>query len=134
MIVTYSPDGDQPQRFDFDPGKVRVSAAEAIENRFGGTWEEFRVAVLQGSARARRVLLWHLLKTAHPTLRLEDVDFAAGELVVELDRAELIAFREQVAKTGGITDAERERALAALDAEIVAAGDGEGKARSKKSG
>lgn len=133
MIVTYSPEGDEPQRFEFEPDKVRSVQAEVIEKKFDGTWDAFRMAVLEGSVRARRVLLWHLLKTRHVTLRLEDVDFAVGELVVEMTRAELVEFRDATVKASGITEEQREQALARLDAEIATApGDVEGKARSKK--
>lgn len=135
MIVTYSPDGEEPQRFEFDPKRVRSVQAEVIEKKFDGTWEKFRLAVFEGSAKARRVLLWHLLKTQHVTLRLEDVDFALGELLVEMTRGELTEFREAAVKSTSITEEQRELTLAAIDAEIATApGDVEGKAPSKKSG
>jgi len=121
VIVTYAPDGQEPQRWDWDPTKVRAVEAELIEKRFNGTWDSFRMAVLEGSVRARRVLLWHLLKRQHPILRLGDVDYGLGELTVEMTRAELMEFRGAVVKAKGITDEEREKALRALDAEIESA-------------
>lgn len=117
MRITYTPDGSEATVYDFDPDKVRASQAEVIEKRFGDTYEKWRVAVVQGSARARRVLLWHLIAREHHTLRYEDTpDFAHGELVVELTKAELTALRVKVEKT---KHDERDTILAALDAEIA---------------
>lgn len=121
MKVTYSPEGEGVQTWDFVPDKVRQSEAELAERRFGGTWNEFRVAAVKGDSRARRVLLWHLMRRQHHTLRYEDTpDFALGELKVEMTRGELVALREQVDKS---SHPERDSILAALDSEIDTAED-----------
>jgi hypothetical protein len=135
VIVTYRPDGQDEQRWEFDPGAVRAVQAEAIEKRAGQPWDQWRQDVMQGATRARRVLLWHLLKTEHPNLRFEDVDYAISELQVEFTRDELIELREAARTAPGITEEQREMALAALDQQIAAAetGASPGKARSKKS-
>lgn len=99
MHVTYKPEDGTPQEWEFNPGRVRAGAAEVIEKRFGDSWEKFCAAVQQGSMRARRVLLWHLLTREHPGLRLEDVpDFYADEVVVEHSVAELTELRERLDK------------------------------------
>lgn len=130
MIVTYTPEGEEKQEWSWDPDKVRVVEGELIEKRFGDTYDKFKAAVQAGSIKARRVLLWHLLKRAHPTLRLEDVDFVAGDLKVELSRNELEQLRSRLEKHKGMDEGERERMLAALDSEIETApsGGSEGKA------
>ena len=138
MKVTYSPREETVQTWDWDPDRVSVIEAEAIEKRLGGDvpWDKFKLAVMQGQARARRVLLWHLLKRAHPPLRLDDVDFAVGELSVEMDRDELLAFRAKVVDSAAIDDDERDRMLRGLDAQLAeTTGDTEapGKALSKTS-
>lgn len=130
MIVTFSPaDGDR-QQWEFDPDRVRQSEGEIIEKRFGGTWAEFRGAVQTGNLRARRVLLWHLIRRAHNNLRYEDTpDFYVGELVVEHTREELVALRERIERASLDEDRRRE-VLDALDMEIgiaPAGGDGAGK-------
>lgn len=153
MFVTYKPESGDEQRWEFDPAKVRQSAAEMIEKRYGGgrTYEQWKAAVQQGESRARRVLLWHLMTRDHHTLRYEDVpDFLMGEFEVEFSLAELHALREQVLKVDAPDkQEERENTLVALDIQIteamaregVVVGDDEdgepepvGKARSKKSG
>ena len=132
MIVTYTPEGEEAQRFEFIPDKVRANEAELIEKRFGGTFTEFRAGVTQGNVKARKVLLWHLLKRTHHTLRYEDVpDFAIGELVCENDRRELAEMRDRIAKSN---HPRREELMSALDVEIEdapEAGEPAGKAESK---
>ena len=116
MKVTYLPEGEPEQAYDFDPDRVRVAEAEMIEKRFGGTFQEWRAGITQGNARARRVLLWHLMRRTHHTLRYEDTpDFAFGDLKCEHDRAELVEIRERLAKSN---HPRREELLSALDVEI----------------
>lgn len=136
MIVTYTPEGEEKQEWVWDPDKVRAVEGELIEKRFGDTYDKFKAAVQSGSIKARRVLLWHLQKRAHPTLRLEDVDFDAGDLKVEMSRTELEQLRARLATHKGMDESERERMLAALDTEIETApsGGSEGKALLRTSG
>lgn len=146
MYVTYRPEGGDEQSWEFDPDRVRASAAELVEKRYGESWAMFLAGVQQGSIRARRVLLWHLIRRDHHTLKYEDTpDFYAGEVEVQYDAAELLAMRDAVMKAE-VPDKEREQVLTALDMEITdamaregaATDDGEpepvGKAPSKKSG
>jgi len=139
MRVTYAPEGGAEQVWDFDPKRVRASEAEAIERRAGESWDAWLLNVQSGQMRARRVLLWHLLRRDHPTLRYEDTpDFFAGEVVVEHTRAELEEIRERVVRAKLPAD-QREQVLSALDMAIDEArereggGEGEGKASSKRS-
>lgn len=124
MRIAYTPkspaDGD-PQTWEFNPGRIRASEAEAIEKRYGGRWEAFLADVKGGSMRARRVLLWHLLRTAHPALKFEDTpDFYADELLCTYSYDELVAMRERVLKANLDADS-REQVLTALDIEITEA-------------
>ena len=90
MDVTYKPEDGSVQRWSFNSGRVRTGEAEQIEARAGMRYEEWVLGVQSGSARARRVLLWHLLRRDHPKLRFEDTpDFYVDELVVEYDVVEL---------------------------------------------
>lgn len=121
MHVTYRPEGDAEQRWEFDPTRVRASKAEMIEKRFGESWDVFLASIQQGSMRARRVLLWHLLTLAHPGLRFEDApDFFADELLVEYTVAELNEIRTRVASKMPAGE-EREQVLTLLDSEITEA-------------
>ncbi|UUV34377.1 hypothetical protein NQK81_13280 [Amycolatopsis roodepoortensis] len=122
MIITYTPNGQEPQRFEFDGDDVRAKDAEQIEEKSGVPWQSFSLAVLQGSIRPRRVLLWYLLRQKHGTLRLDDVDFTSKELKVEFTVKEYKEFRETVVRNSGrIPDSKRDDVLALVDAEIAKA-------------
>ncbi|WP_199444455.1 hypothetical protein [Umezawaea beigongshangensis] len=130
MFVTYSPDGDVEERtWEFEAAAITAADAEPVEASFGRTWDEFLVELVRGGIRARRHLLWLLMRREHPALRYEDVpNFATGQLLVELDRDELQAMRD------GLPASTAPEALARLDAEIAAApeGSGAGKALSNR--
>lgn len=120
MKVTYTPAGEAVQAWDFKPRLVRAGMAEMIEKRAGMRFEPWVNEVLAGSARARRVLLWHLMTLTHGVLRFEDTpDFAFGELEVERDLDEALAFRVDIENWKGDEDV-RLQGLAEIDAEIEA--------------
>lgn len=130
MFITYSPDANPAQDWDIDIDDLTESAAERIERQYRKasadnslTYDHFRLSVYQGGATARRVLLWHLMREQHPTLRYEDTpDFRRKQLKVEFSRGELKLMRDQIAaKVGDV--AERQVALDLIDAEIATARD-----------
>jgi hypothetical protein len=140
MHVTYKPeDGDQVE-WEFVPGRVRSSEMENMEGQFGGPWDELILGVQSGSVRARRVMLWHLIRRDHPTLRFADVpDFFADELLVQFSSKELGPMRDRILKAHMPAD-KREQVLTAIDLELTeaigreeAAGVVEGKAPSPSS-
>jgi hypothetical protein len=115
VFVTYSPEDGTPQSWEFDPDRVKQSEGEMCEKRFGGNWSEFVTGVQAGSLKARKVLLWHLLRRQHPMLRFEDVpDFLTGELKVEHSVTELTEVRDRVLKAD-LDDATRGQVLAGVD-------------------
>jgi hypothetical protein len=125
MFVTYSPEGGEQQRWEFDPSRVRESQAELIERRFGQEWHHFVVALISGASKARRVVLWHLLRLEQHTLRYEDApDPFKSELKVEFSRAELQLMRAQAAQQPADDEdavKQRDAALAQLDKVIASA-------------
>lgn len=128
MKLIYRPedpaDGD-PGEWDVDIHGMRQSVAEKLEHDFGGTIDEFEQAVITGLSRARRLLLWHVMKFEHPHLRLAQVpDFRTGDLDVELDVDELKRTRERVAANAGLSDYERTKILALVDGEIAEKSEG----------
>jgi hypothetical protein len=101
MRVTYKPDGQAPRSWLFRPGRVRASECEIIEKRWRGhgspeTYDGWAAAIIQGSARAERILLWHLLRLELHTLRLEDVDPYKDELLIEFSSDEVLRIQEAV--------------------------------------
>jgi hypothetical protein len=137
MLVTYKPDDQEPRSWTFNPGRVRLSEAAAVEKQYGSAWEQFAAEVQAGSAKARRVLLWFLMRRDHPTLRFEDTpDLYLDELVLEHSLDELRMVRDRVAKAG-LSESEESTALSILDDQIAQAevrpelGGGTGKAISE---
>ncbi len=120
MIVTYTPKGQESQRFDYDAEEVRAKDAEKMEAASGIPWESFGLLAMQGSMKARRVLLWHLLRQQHATLRLDDVDFASKEMKIEFNAKEYREFRDAVVRNkDGLPVEQRENLLARIDDEIA---------------
>lgn len=131
MKVEYKVGEGDVQVFAFVPDQVTQSQAELVEKRFGASWDDFLQAVRGGNAKARKVLLWHLLRATHHTLRYEDVpDFRMGDVKVSFDYDELMEIRDRVLKAG-LSEEDREAVLTALDIDITEALDapeGSGKA------
>jgi hypothetical protein len=119
MYVTYKPDGGDVQEWSFHPRKMPSNEAEAIERATDMTWAEFSAQVMKGSVRARRALLWILLRRTHPTLKFADVAFTMDELDMSMDSAELAAMRTELEKVDD--DDVRALALRQIDDEIAEA-------------
>ncbi|HET6262353.1 MAG TPA: hypothetical protein VFG99_08965, partial [Chloroflexia bacterium] len=122
MLVTYKPEGspaEQHRSWEFDPGKVRSVRAEMIEKRYGQRYAVWVTNIQSGEARARRVLLWHLLNAEHPTLKLEDIpDFYMEEVEVDYALADLQRLRREIVESS-MDDASKEGVLDRLDLEIA---------------
>lgn len=132
MFLKYHPEGaTESTTYEFLPGRVRAAKAQIIEKIYSkaigekATWEQFKIAVMQGSIAARRVLLWHLMSDVHPTLRFEDVpDFFEEEVVVEWSRKELQDMIDGFERAE-MPDAEKAMVLARLREELNAAPGGD---------
>ncbi|WP_433537598.1 hypothetical protein ACQPZK_07585 [Micromonospora sp. CA-249363] len=128
MIVTYTPEGEEAQTWEFSPGRIRSSEAEILQKRFGGPWDQFAIGVQSGDVRARRVMLWHCLRRDHHTLRFEDMpEFMMDELKVEFTKEEFGRMLVDADKTGKLTAEERET----IEMAMALAPEGLGKAGSK---
>lgn len=143
MKVVYTPEGETAQEWNFRPARIRESRAEMIERRYAKligeksvSFEQWRMALLQDEASARRVLLWHLQSLTHPQLRVEDVDYLRGDLKITASKFELGELRLSVETAGGVEEQQRAAMLAAIDAQIADAPDDDeqGKALSPTSG
>lgn len=110
MRLVYHPDGQsEPREWPIDLGKFRTLEVENIERLTGLDYgADFKKRLLQGSALARRALLYTLQRREHPHLRFSDVDFADDEVRLEFDLAEL---REMRAAAAGAPMAEDQRSL-----------------------
>jgi len=125
MLVEYTPQGQDMQTFEWRPGRVKLKEAAQIEFRYskesgekGRTYEQFKQDVRLNSAVARRVLLHHLMRRVHPSIRFEDVDPFDDEVVVVFHRDELEELRVGMEKDTSLSAEEKANLLARLDAEI----------------
>jgi hypothetical protein len=119
MLVKYTPENEAEAReWDFDPNRIRQSDAEIIEKRYGQNWTKFVDAIQAGNAQARRVLLWHLMRKEHHTLRFEDTpDFFMGEVEIDYSLADLQKLRGQIV-AAPVPDEEKQQILDRIDLEI----------------
>lgn len=122
MLLTYAPEGAEPQTWVFAADRLMTSEAEAIEKVTGSTYEEFGKQLVKNSQTARRALLWVMLKRQTPTLRHAQVDPPVGSITLEYEAHELRAFREILAARTDISNAERDEVLSDMDALIEEAG------------
>lgn len=129
MEVVYHPEGDEEsQRWTFDPEDVLRSQAVAIEKAYGEPWEAWINALRIKNAKARTVLLWHLLRQDHPKLKFEDTpDFRMRQMTVEMSSEELMEVYTQIGRTK-MSDDTREVFEAAFARDMQDALTREGKA------
>lgn len=123
MLLKYTPEGTDGQSWAFSPDKLLSSEAEAIERVTKMTYAEFGVAIIKGSATARRALLWVLLKRDEPTLKHASLDVPVGAIVLEYEPHELVQMRAEAENSDELTEAERRLALDFFDNELAEKGD-----------
>jgi hypothetical protein len=138
MIVTFSPEGQEPQTRDFRPRKLMVQQVAVIERTYGKLlgrlgrmpMAEFEGALVAETPEARQVLVWFLFE---PTKAVEEVDFVWDDLDVTFTKEDWRRAKDRAVVF--ITEPEaRAEALAEFDARIAEAPDGaEGKAPSADS-
>ncbi len=116
MIIKFTPVEGDTREYQFKPKKLMSPEAEAIERIVGKPYAEAVQAVMQGSALARRALVYTLEKRAHPTLKWPDFVFPFDAVEVEFDAEELAEIRAGVESAPGLSDEERAEALADLAA------------------
>lgn len=115
MIVKYSPDGGESRTWDYKAEDLPTGDAEDIEDAVGITFDEFQVKLMTGGAKARRALLWILLRRDTPGLRFGDVSYRMGEIAVDFDADELAKLRQAVVDAKNLTEDVREAALSVID-------------------
>lgn len=126
MYLVYIPDGEDEQRWEYRPTKLKATEREMLEKRTERNFSQFTADVLEGSALCRRALLFLFLRREHPRVRWDDVDFAWDEIRLEMSRQELLKVRDKAEEN--MAGNERDLALAELDRQIEDAYDDGGEA------
>jgi len=99
MLAVYTPNGDTRREFEFAPTEIDVEVAELIETHSGLSFADWTQAVLEGRARALRVLLWFMLRQDLPALKFADTPkFRMGEVMVEFGHSELLDIKANLSK------------------------------------
>lgn len=115
MIVKYSPSGGETSEWEYKAEDLPSIDAEDIEDAMGITFDEFQVKLMTGGAKARRALLWVMLRRENKTLKFSDVAFKMGELSVDFDGEELGRLKDAIQKDKTLSDEVKAQALAAID-------------------
>lgn len=114
MIVTYAPSEGERREWEYKSADLPSGEAEDIEDAIGSTFVEWQTSLLQGGAKARRALLWVLLKRDNSSLKFGDVSFRLGELSVEFDREEKQQVRAELEKSTDLSEQAKAQALRVL--------------------
>lgn len=70
----YSPDGQEPQQWEFDPNDWTVGEMKTVERIYGKPRDEFLADVNNEWVDARALLLWIVRRRKEPDLPLTAVD------------------------------------------------------------
>lgn len=132
MIVTYAPSEGERREWEYKSADLPSGEAEDIEDAIGSTFVEWQTSLLQGGAKARRALLWVLLKRDNSSLKFGDVSFQLGELSVEFDREEKQQVRAELEKSTDLSEQAKAQALRVLADDEDGRDEQEGKDRSTR--
>lgn len=94
MIITYTPEGSEPQTFD--AARLRASEIQIIERTAEGHWSDIKRAMGNGDINAMRTVAWVIKKRQEPSLRFVQFDPWEGELRVRLDEREVKVYAENI--------------------------------------
>lgn len=98
MLVIYTPEGGERQQFEYHPTELLSFDAEAVEDVGGPTWDTYEGFVgrlTDGNFKARRALLWIMLRRSNPTLRFFDLVVRVDEIKLASDARDLREFLER---------------------------------------
>lgn len=121
MQLIYTPEGAEPQRFDFRPGKLLSPEAEKIEELTGWSYMEFGEHLMKGSVKAYHALLFIFLRRQDPRISYDSVQFTFDEVDLDFDhdeQAQMIEELQRKRAEEGL-DEDTERILNQLMAEQV---------------
>lgn len=114
MILRYRNDAGEVRDYELRPGKLLSPEVEAIEEVGGSVWDtydEWGEKFMKGNRRAYRAGLWIMLKRENPTLRFNEVQFAADALTWEYDPEEQEVIKAAIRDAGKELDPDQKRSL-----------------------
>jgi hypothetical protein len=90
----YTPEGLEPKKWEFEPGRLMSPECMAIEKLTGMSFSEWQKAFLTDSITAQHAYLWVMLKRENPVLTAEQVQFMPAEIGVEWSDEEARTIRD----------------------------------------
>ncbi|GGY81105.1 hypothetical protein CP967_08665 [Streptomyces nitrosporeus] len=87
MIISYTPAGGDPERYD--ARTLRTSEASIVARTIDKTWPQVREGLAEDDLDAMRAVVWVLRKRQDPTLRYGDFDPGVDELTTLYDKDEI---------------------------------------------
>jgi hypothetical protein len=94
--IVYSPRDGERREWTWKPSELPSHEAELIEDVMDLPYQAFVAKWLSGSTRARRALLWVLLRRDVPALEFGQVRFLLDELGDDFDDDELANMRARL--------------------------------------
>jgi hypothetical protein len=121
--IIYSPRDGERREWTWKPSELPSHEAELIEDAMDLPYQAFVAKWLSGSTRARRALLWVLLRRDVPALEFGQVRFLLDELGDDFDDDEVAAMRARLAENADSDDPVEQAALERIR-EVLADQDG----------
>jgi hypothetical protein len=94
--IVYSPRDGERREWTWKPSELPSHEAELIEDAMDLPYQAFVAKWLSGSTRARRALLWVLLRRDVPALEFGQVRFLLDELGGDFDDEEIANMRARL--------------------------------------
>lgn len=112
MILVYTPDEGEEQRWDLAEVKVTFAEAKAAEKAGGVAWRKLEQALTDGNVEALQAAVWVLRKRDEPTLRFADLEnLPIDSTRTEYSDDEKAFLRASVEADTSMSDAEKEATL-----------------------
>lgn len=118
MDIVYTPEGADPIRIPWKPGKIRNREGEVIEQLSKMDLPDWEEAIERGSMVAFHALLFIELSKTNPTLKYDQVDFCMDELKWELSTVGKVRLRDKLAAKEGELDDVARATLEELRADV----------------
>ncbi|MFJ8871094.1 hypothetical protein ACIRD6_35745 [Streptomyces sp. NPDC102473] len=99
MIVEYTPEGGEPERYN--ARKLLSSEAAAVGRALGMKWPEVKEALGEDDPEAMRAVAWVMRKRQEPQLRFSDFDPGVDEIALKWDEREITAYVDEAFKVQG---------------------------------
>jgi hypothetical protein len=94
--ITYAPRDGERREWTWKPSEMPSQEAELIEDVMDLPYQAFIAKWLSGSTRARRALLWVLLRREVPALEFGQVRFLLDEVGDDFDDDEIANMRARL--------------------------------------